>query len=39
MTLHWIDVTILVVYLLGIAVIGFLLKRKVSKNLIPNSPR
>jgi len=39
MTLHWIDVTILVVYLLGIAVIGFLLKRKASKNLIPNSPR
>ena len=33
MKLHWIDVTILVVYLLGIAVIGFLLKRKASKNL------
>jgi hypothetical protein len=28
MKLRWIDVTILVVYLLGIAVIGFLLKRK-----------
>jgi len=27
MKLHWIDVTILVVYLLGIAVIGFLLCR------------
>ncbi len=33
MKLHWIDVTLLVVYLLGIAVIGFLLKRKASKNL------
>ena len=33
MKLHWIDVTNLVVYLLGIAVIGFLLKRKASKNL------
>ncbi len=33
MKLHWIDATILVVYLVGIAVIGFLLKRKASKNL------
>ena len=33
MKLHWIDITILVVYLLGIAVIGFVLKRKAAKNL------